>query len=363
MSRIDPQQLILDIYESAAFPERWPGTLERLGRLADTPAVMLLTRREDSWVGCTASDPLRESIEAYVASDVPGRSRTTTRLLAADHAGFLTDRDLFTASDWEQEPFRNEWARHWGWNHASATAIEVPTGDFLVIQAQRKEDEPPFTARDVARLDSFRPHLARAGLLAARWRLQRLTAATEALALVGLPATVLDQAGKAIAANDLMDTVSGHVRWWPNDRLGFRDPSAARSLAPLKDPRGTHASRSVASCPPGAVPAVIHLIPLAGQVRDIFDGGLSLVVITQVGEMTSPSASVLKGLFDLTAAEARVAKALAMGKTVRQIALDFGIGEATVRTHLKSVLAKSSSSRQSEFILQLLGTTRGIPQG
>lgn len=158
----------------------------------------MLTRRNGSWTGYAVSKPLEEPFLAYLQTDIATRSDTTRRLLAADRACFLCDDDLYTAGEWEREPFRAEWGRSWGWNHAAATAIDVPSGDFLIFHAQRTDGVPSFTGRDIAALDSFRPHLARAGFLAVRWHLQRLRAAAEALTLIGLPAAVLDRDGRVL---------------------------------------------------------------------------------------------------------------------------------------------------------------------
>jgi hypothetical protein len=93
---MDSESLVQDIYEAAAIPEAWPRVLEQLGRRIETPGVVLLTRRSDSWIGCAVSRPLEPSMMAYLKTDIPSRTETTSRLLAADHAGFLTSDGLFS---------------------------------------------------------------------------------------------------------------------------------------------------------------------------------------------------------------------------------------------------------------------------
>ena len=48
---IDRDALIDGIYEAAVVPERWPSVLEQMGATVETPAVCLLTRRSDEWIG------------------------------------------------------------------------------------------------------------------------------------------------------------------------------------------------------------------------------------------------------------------------------------------------------------------------
>ena len=81
----------------------------------------------------------------------------------------------------------------------------VPNRDMIVVQLNRNAGKLPFNQQDIARLDTYRPYLACAGMLAARWRLERLRAAAEALAMIRLPAAVLDASGKVLAANSLIE--------------------------------------------------------------------------------------------------------------------------------------------------------------
>jgi DNA-binding CsgD family transcriptional regulator len=58
-------------------------------------------------------------------------------------------------------------------------------------------------------------------------------------------------------------------------------------------------------------------------------------------------------LFGLTAAEARLAAALAEGETITGAAARFGVSVGTLRTQLKSIFAKVGVNRQQDLILRL----------
>lgn len=354
---IDRDGLIQAIYEAAALPERWPGVLEQIGGVVGTRYAVMLTRRSDAWMGWTASKAYQHIVSAYMSSDIPATSQITPRLLAADHAGFVRQLDVLTEEEWEADSFNRDLSRHYGLNHAAATAIQVPSADFLVFHLQRPAGQPGLTLRELARLDSFRPHLARAGLLAARWRLQRLSAAAEALALVGLPAAVLDRDGRVLAANELMEQMR-HVRWLPRDRLGLVDAHAnallETALKGLFAPSG-QAVQSFASRISDTDAAVIHIVPTSGQSRDIFDGGLAIVVATPVTAPEAPDVQVIRALFDLSASEARVARSLTSGQTIDQIADSSGVTRETVRSQVKAVMAKTGTTRQAEVAALLAG--------
>lgn len=197
------------------------------------------------------------------------------------------------------DPMMSEWASPNGLGYGAVTAIQVPTGDFVVVQVQRRKGLPAYTRADLAKLDVFRPHLARAGLLAARWRLERLRAAAEALALVGLPAAVLDANGRVLAANTLIEELDSHIVWLPKDQLAFASPAATKllrqSIKYIHDPT----TQSVRSFPVSGIrgqPVVAHLVPVTGRARDLFGGGFGVLVVTPVSQPTPPDAALIQGL-------------------------------------------------------------------
>lgn len=286
---IDRGLLIQSIHEAAAIAERWPFVLQAIGRAVDAPSAMLWARRSDAWAGDVMSGP----------RDVLRCQQTTARLLGADRAGFLTDGDLFSAAERRGDAF-------------AATAIAVPTGDRLGFHFQRAPGASPFAVQDVALLDSLRPTLARAGMLSVRWRLQQPRTATAALQTIGLPAAMLDREGRALAANAEIEALANHVHWRPQDRLALVDAQANGLLHKvLADPRD---GRSFAARSMAGEPAVIHAVPVVGQARNIFGGRVTLVVLTPVDQ----AAQAVRGLFDLTAQEAR---SLAKASTSRQAEL------------------------------------------
>ena len=348
---MDRETLIGKVYEAASLPELWPSALEALGTAVGTPNALLGIRRSDDWAGAALSPSMEVPTTDYLASDVPARTEITARLIAADHPGFLRSGDVFTPEEWEADPFRNEWARKWGFNHGIATAVQTLSEETLVFHVQRLEGEPAFNRREVALLDSLRPHLARAGLLAARLRLERLRAAAEALGVIGLPSAILDHRGRVLAANPLVQTLTHHVRWLSKDRLGFVDDTAAAMLAAACHQLGASTppeTGSFVSRPSEAHVAVCYVIPTVGQARDIFAGSSAILVISPVTAKPGPSTGLIQSLFDLTPTEALVARGIAQGLSVPELAAGRRISVNTVRTQVKAVLAKMGATRQSQ---------------
>jgi DNA-binding CsgD family transcriptional regulator len=83
---------------------------------------------------------------------------------------------------------------------------------------------------------------------------------------------------------------------------------------------------------------------------------LALVVITRLRPDATCIAQRVRGLYGLTAAEARVMSALALGGTVEDIAAARRVRSSTVRAQIRSIFAKTGVNRQSDLVrLALMG--------
>lgn len=76
----------------------------------------------------------------------------------------------------------------------------------------------------------------------------------------------------------------------------------------------------------------------------------ALVVRLSVMDWNEVFASELATQFDLSAVELRITRGLLEGRTAQEIAGDNGRSVATVRTHIKRLLAKTGARRQSELV-------------
>src|SRR5579872_1779468 len=208
------ERLIDRIYEAAVDPENWGQVLTDLARTAGGEGGAIVARREgqDRWTGYRVSPNLQRNVEECLRSPRGKIGLGTIRLLAAERCGFMAEEEIMTPEEWAGDFWTTEWALKNNVYHAAATAIPVPAEDLVVVQVVRRVGLPGFARAELDLLDSLRPHLARAGFLAARWRLERVRAAAEALDLIGLPAAILDVNGRVLAANSLIEELNDHVR-------------------------------------------------------------------------------------------------------------------------------------------------------
>lgn len=352
----DFESLVDDIYEAAADPDCWPRIMHDIGKGVDAAGGALIARRADAWLGWRCSGALEKGADAFFSSGGLQRSQVLGRLLAFNRAGFVADQEGFSEEEYAEEPVIKEWCAPNGIHHCSATAVPMLNGDLVMFQVKRRKGESPFGRAELDRLDALRPHLARAGLLAARWRLERLRSATEALATLGIPAAILDVEGRVLAANGLIEDLSSHHVWLPRNRIALIEPAADKLLRGAIADLGNPAAASVRSFPSkgtGGRPVVMHLIPVTGNARDLFGGGLGVLTITHFTRPAVLDAALVQSLFDLTPTEARVAGGLAEGLTLDQIAERHKVKLSTVRSQVSSVFAKTGANRQSQIVALL----------
>lgn len=191
--------------------------------------------------------------------------------------------------------------------------------------------------------------------------MHRLHAAVETLGLIGLASGIVHRDGRALAANALLEALTDHIQWLAQRRLALVDQKAnhllVQALASLARGHGAGA-RSFPSRPRRQQPAVVHVMPATQLARDLGGDGLAMVVLAPVTAPTAPDAGLIRSLFGLSPGEARVARAIAQGSTIDQIAAESSVSRETVRTQVKAVLAKTGTSRQAEMAILLASLPR-----
>jgi DNA-binding CsgD family transcriptional regulator len=193
-------------------------------------------------------------------------------------------------------------------------------------------------------------------MLSARLALERVRTAALALEMVGLPAAVLGNSGRPLAVNALFESLMPQVVHQRLGRLHIGNVAADQLFSEAL----AHSGGAVHSIPIPAThrePAMIlHIVPVRGEARDIFSSAAAIAVITPVAPRGAPAMEVIQGLFDLTPAEARVAREIIAGRHTEAIATSFGVSRETVRSQIRSVLAKTGVSRRTDLVAMLAGT-------
>ena len=295
----------------------------------------------------TTSEPVKDMFAAFFSEGWVAQCDWVGRARKLEHPGFVTDRDLFAPGEYEQTPSYKFYRRH-GVGYGAGLFLQIPSSDRFAFVFEQRHEDGPIKSATIERLNQLRPDLARAALIACRLGLERAQAATQTLAILGLPAVVLSATHRMLAANDLMqalmpDIVDEHAgsRFHLTNRLA--DARLAAALANTLVAAHPSDVKPVFSIPLVAQahhPAMVaHVVPVRRQARDLFVGATNLVIMTPVCNQQLPSTDVIQGLFDLTPAESRVARLIGLRRYGVQdrcrVAKDRRHGARAAEVHLR----------------------------
>jgi len=345
--------LIDEIYEAAVLPEFWPTVLERVSDATDCYGGSLFTLgKRGSASSATAS--CQPHLTAMMQEGWLDRNIRAKRVLELARPEFVTDHDLCTQEEIENHPIYTQFLRPRGIGWSAATHIPGIDEDVAIFCIDQHYERGPISSDTRVFLNDLRPHIARAAMIAARFRLERVEGTLDSLSHLGVPAAACDRRGRVRLQNRQFEQAAGTLEVMAFDSLRLTDQRAdemlKRALETLYDPA---APKSIPFATKGGRPTVLHVIPVFRNARDVFPGMDAIVVLVPVHSPGLPLKSLLQNLYNVTQAEARIAEGLLKGLSTSEIAANGGVSVETIRTHLKSLLTKTGSSRQAEFIARL----------
>jgi DNA-binding CsgD family transcriptional regulator len=340
------------IYEAAIIPEKWVDVLQKISDVGEgRGAVMFsVTQWKTQW---ESSPGIRPAMIEFING---GWAARNTRMVNGMRKGlhfnpkFHTEADLYDPGERETDPFYLDFCLPHDMGASAGSVVHLPEGDMINFSVEKAIVDGPMTASALARLDSLRPHLARSAMLTARLGFEYVRTAVETLAQLGFAAAAVGGQGKVLVANELFQVESAPWTTRLEDRIALKDKAAALLLqTTLETIAGSGGVRSIALREQDMpVRHVLHVIPVRRLARDIFTNAVAILVISTANEKVG-SASLLQVLFDLTPAEANLARQIGMGRSIDNIAAQDNRSKFTLRTQLKTVLNKTGCSRQSDL--------------
>jgi DNA-binding CsgD family transcriptional regulator len=362
----DVLDLVDRIYAAAEAPDLWPDALEGIAE-ATRSAASILYRNMDAREGGVdvAVRVPPEAAEAYQEYfhklDPWGNSPRAATLVKP---GTVVDgEELISRPDLETTEYYNDFARPHGLTRVLAGIISKHDSFASVISLIRDDAAEQHSAEDRRLLSALMPHLTRA--IQIHRRLLPVSvldgAAVDALDCLASGVALLDGNGRTIfinrAAERLLRQRDGllveHgclVAALPQERDALRllVAQAARTTA--------GASLRAGGALPISRPSMrrsfnVLVAPLARRHTSLHGPEAAVAVFIADPEDRAPSEfGALVRLFRLTPAEARLAAGIATGAALAEVADLLGIGRETARTQLRSVFAKTGTTRQAELV-------------
>lgn len=354
--------LICLLYESALDERLWAGMAESLAQVFGAPSASIKIYHP----GQASADILQVTgnfapaeadpawAEHWHRNDLWVQEATRRQL-----TGVGTGELLFSDAELMRTGYYNEWLKPLLIHSMVGALVPLGQDGTCSIGIHRPRGSAHFDQQDERKLGTLIPHIQ----LALRLRRHlhgtqlNMQALDQALDAVSLAIVAVDQKGALLFANRAAEALlqQGGALEVKQGQLRARAAQDDAQLQHLIQATslGTQglapAAMKLGRNGPGAL--TLNFVPLVARAHELnASGPATLVMIRGIETPTGKGARTLTQLHGLTPTEARVAIALAQGHAPEEIATLFGIGLGTVRTHLKSTMAKTGTNRQSQLV-------------
>jgi DNA-binding CsgD family transcriptional regulator len=354
-------KLVSQIYDAAADPSLWPVFLEGLADVVDGAGMALFAIDPDaleySVMAHSRFDP--ELIARYVR-EFPDNIwvRRADARFASHEVRY--SQGLTSTHELRHERYYADFLAPARVAHSIGLKIAYGASQPAYIAASRSSDKSPFGEDGGRVLQAVGPHVRRA--LTLHRRIAGGTASQEVVSALPTGVVFLSGSGRPLWWNRYADEIflSRDGLWVDSRGLRARQPAEeerVRSLVRQASALGTKqlpgGGATAVSRPSLRRPYALLVSPLPKQTSGMGRATVA-VLITDPERAVLADAERLARQFKLTSAEAKLAEALANGHSVSMAAAKLSIGVPTARTHLRSLLAKTATKRQSELIRVLL---------
>jgi len=368
--------IVQSIYRAGAGLESWGEPLRRIAEASSAWATTLgaIDTRTNSLLFNYAAGPRPAAASAEYARTYC-RIDPRIELLRREPVGKWVDCDKYFDEKFpERHRFFREFTHRYGSRYVYAVKLLEDDTAMIVMGYHRQAGNPLVDRGERRLLERLAEHLA-AALAVQKSHLNVVE--RDALGFILLdrlrqPVILLDGNGnitfRSQEANALLER--GDPLIDRNGVLACRDPEsdaaltlALRELSSLpSNPRrlGNQAEERRSLRLPladGRSTVAATLLALRSSTPEpdvIGPASRALLMIHQPGLAKEVDPGFLAAAFTFTPAEARMAARLAAGLSVDEIAVEFNVSVATIRTQLASVFDKTGTRRQAELVRLLL---------
>ena len=362
--------LIGDIYDAALDPGLWPSVLEGIARCVPGAFVNLFSQ-----------DATRKTAQAFYTYGIEQEfldlyfqkyihlNPMFPATLFFDVGRILTDEDIMPKSEFIETRFFKEWVRPQGLVESSlASILEKSATSVAAIALGRSERDGPVDDAALRRMGLVVPHVRRSVMIGNVIDLHKVEAASLADTLDGLAAALflVDAAGRIVHANAAAHAMlgEGSVARAAAGKFAAADAQADRTLrdifmnAESGDAAVGAKGIAVPLAARGGERYVAHVLPLTSGVRRQAGVAYAAVAAVFVRKATLDlphPLEVIATTFKLTPAEMRVLMMIVQLGGVPEVAPVLGLSEATVKTHLQRIFAKTDTGRQADLVKLVAG--------
>jgi DNA-binding CsgD family transcriptional regulator len=356
--------LIGTVYDTTLDRTLWPEALRKLAEFVGGPAATIFSKNPSARNGSAyfdfGVDPHFRQLyfDSYVKLDP-----ATTGHCFAEIGHPIATADLLPYPEFLETRFYKEWAAPQGLVDFVSAVLDKSATNAALFGVFRHERNGVVDDETRRRMCLIVPHIRRAVLIGNVLDIDTTKAAALVDTLNGLVAGVFlvdenarvefaNTSGRAMLDEGKILRQKDHVLVTADPRLGAGLLDIIAAARGGDAAVGVHGIAVPLSMPPGDI-WLAHILPLtsgARQYAGIAYSAVAAIFVHKASLETPSSMETMSKLYRLTPGELRVLAAVSEVGGVPAVAEVVGISEATVKTHLQHLFAKTGTNRQIDLV-------------
>jgi DNA-binding CsgD family transcriptional regulator len=368
-------ELIGLIYDAALDPALWPQVVRRtcLALEASCGHFQVFERAAPAKALITApwsADPsrlepklLQSYYDYYIALDLRLHAR-------AEDGRVYTGDELVEPAVLRRSEYLADFLSPLGIYHFCGFATAVRDGTQATFSLHRPRRQHDFSATDKTVLQVLAPHLVRAAEISRQVGQAReeMRMAFSLLDALPLGVTLLDREGRAVFFNRAAGAIFARADGIRLDRRGQLCAANTLANAWLKKAIASCLGTSLEQMRAAGDAAIVPRVPKGrGYAVTVSPAGMlpspfgetararAVLLLRDLDRRGEARPEVLRRLYRLTPAEARLAALIADGLSLKEAAEALSVTPASARVTLKRAFQKTGTRRQAELVRLVLG--------
>lgn len=369
MLRSDEHWLSLtDAFQAAAVNGTgWYAALAGLAEATGSQTGELISIGDDAAVPVnilTNIDPRFQEAFVLAGGGDPKINPRVRAGLQSPSLKVLAESDFITPDEYQRDPHYQEFARPWDVPYICLSTLDRTPGMLVGLAVLRTHREGHITEPERAVFASLAPHVRAAVRTQTALEGNGAALLAGAMDALSIPAFVCDRTGlvKALTPAAELLVLGTRVLQLKEGRLRASEPTDAKEL---EHAIGIAARGHVQPGAPllrtvilrggdkDAAPTVLDVIALPSPASEFTFVPRVLIVARSSKAANERKTAILQAAYSMTGAEVDIALQLCAGKTAETIAASRKVAIGTVRSQIKTLLAKAGTKRQVEFVARL----------
>jgi DNA-binding CsgD family transcriptional regulator len=349
-------QAVEEIFASAATDASlWSRAIQTASEQTDSIGALILPVTGQGFPSVPATEGIARATEVYFRDGWCERDIRYSPLKSLLEGNVIDDLDFISPEEMKRTPYYQEFLAPTGLRWFGGIPVRVDD-QVWCLSIQRGIKQDPFSPEEKQKLKQLSRRLSSAAALARALGFAAASAALEAFDLSHTAVALLNAKGEVARTNRAADRLMAgelqvrqgricSIDQGANDHLSraLREllwkTSGASLLAPVMLPRKDKR------------PVLAYPVKMSQLSASYFSECQAAIVLVDTDARRRTPEATLRGAFHLTQAEARLASQLASGDSLNTVCERLGIVKETGRNQLKSIFAKTGTSRQAELVL------------